>query len=84
MQNPETYSIPPAWPSASDSQLRHVVRAMERGVGHWLFSQDRAYRDGLVIGGSSKATANRRTSILRVVLKEGGIPACDARDARAA
>jgi integrase len=60
-------------------QLKHVVRAMEREIGHWLLAdlpgapgyvKIKAYREGLLKDGSGPATANRRISILKVALRE--------------
>ncbi len=65
--------------TASDVQLKYVVRAMERDIGHWLltdmpgatgYSKIKGYRDALVKDGSAPATANRRISTLKVALRE--------------
>jgi integrase len=66
--------------TASDIQLKYVVRAVARDVGHWDlngmvgpegYKRLRDYRDQLVTQGSSRATANRRLSILKTALKDG-------------
>lgn len=65
--------------NASGPHLKYVVRMMEREVGHWLLSdmpgpigyqKIKDYRDGILRDGKSKATANRRMSLLRVALRE--------------
>lgn len=61
--------------TASDVQLKYVVRRLEREIGHWLLAEVdyrklRAYRDGVVGDGNAPATANRRMSVLKVALRE--------------
>lgn len=67
--------------TASDIQIKYVVPAMIREIGWWQlrdlptpdgYKRIKAYRDGLTSEevGKSAATANRRMSILKVVLKE--------------
>jgi integrase len=65
--------------TASDVQLKYVVRALEREIGHWLladmpgpegYNKLKSYRDGLVKDGKSKATANRRLSLVKTALRE--------------
>jgi integrase len=61
--------------TASDVQLKYVVRRMEAEIGHWLLTEVdykrlKGYRDGLIADGMSPATANRRMSLLKVVMRE--------------
>lgn len=68
------------WKStASDVQLKYVVPAMVREIGHWQlqemvgskgYNKLVEYRDGMLRDGKSQATTNRRLSLLKVALKE--------------